>query len=269
MTFRFADYRTVLPFLRNRRRTFLDLVPEVAEGLDRSSSVLDVGCGDGRIASLLARRSKSQILAIDDSEAAIDATALTIAEARQEKFVRIEMASWTALTSCTFDTILAVHLLYHIDNSEWLTFINSMLSRLNPGGKLVVVTTSKKSQLHNLFATADVIKNMVKRQTSLEDAYGAYIFGEDVSDVLGATFSSKSYRTQFTIKWPFKKPRENIEQQLDEHSAAWVKFFSFMYRLPPQTILTEFGGLLRDQLLRANMKLTIEGGDVVHVITNP
>jgi SAM-dependent methyltransferase len=269
MTFRFADYRTILPFLRNRRRTFLDLVPEVAEGLDRDSSVLDVGCGDGRIASLLARRSKSQILAIDDSEAAVDATELTIAEAHQEKFVRIELASWADLTTCTFDTILAVHLLYHIDREQWLTFIDSMLARLNPGGKLVVVTTSKKSELHNIFASADVVRNMVKRQASLEDVYGDYIFGEDVTAALGAAFTIRSYRTRFPIKWPFKKPRENVEQRLDAHSAAWVKFFSFMYRLPTQTVITEFGGLLREKLVRANMKLTIEGGDVVHVITRP
>lgn len=267
MTFQFADYHSILPFLRSRRATFLDLVPDAAEGLGRSSTVLDVGCGDGRIASLLARKTKCQILAIDDSPAAIEATVFRVAEDRQEKFVRIEQASWTDLTDCTFDTILAAHLLYHIDRAEWPNFIESMVSRLNPGGRLVLVTTSMKSELHNYFVKANIVRNMVKRHSGLEDAYGAYVFGEDFNANFSHSLRSKFYRTNFSIKWPFDKPSKTSDQQLELQSAAWTKFFSFMYRLSPQTIMTEFGGMLRERLVRANMKLEIEGGDVVHVIT--
>lgn len=264
MEFRFRDYQSILPFLRNRRRRFLKLVPDVADGLSRDSQVLDIGCGDGRIAVAVADKTHSQILAIDPSPDAVEATRQWVAEKRVEQFVETAESSWTRVDRGPYDKILAIHLLYHIERPTWTAFKQWALDRLSSSGTLIVVTTSKTAQLHNYFTDVKVIENMIRRSPSLEGPYGYYVFGEQFDDIIGDVVHHW-YRTRFSIQWPFGKASLR-HRDISEVEQAWMKLFSFVYRLPIQALREEFGGELRRRLEHANLDLRIEGRDVVHVL---
>lgn len=266
MQFEFRDYKSILPFLRNRRRRFLKLVPEVVTDLGRASRVLDIGCGDGRISAAIAGKARCHTLAIDSSPDAAEATRQWVAEKRLERYVETAHLAWERLDGQPYDRILAIHLLYHIDRSHWQKFADWALDHLSPGGWLVVVTTSKTAHLHNYFADVGVIENMVHRVQSLEGPYGSYVFGEEFHPLTNNAW--KSYRTRFTVQWPFG--RANLRHRdTAKVEQAWLKLFSFIYRLPVQTLREEFGGELRRRLEHANLDLRIEGRDVVHVLNKP
>lgn len=265
MSFKYRDYKAILPFMRSRRSGFDKLVPHILEGLDKESSVIDVGCGDGRIAALVASKTKCRVSAIDTSPDAVADTLSFIADRKLEKYVDVSHLSWEHADTQSYDKILAIHLFYHLDSRVWPEFLDWALKHLNPGGQIVLVTTSATSELQNFFVSNNIIRNMVDRKSSLESAYGNYIFGEDVENILDFDTAIR-YRTEFTISWPYSAPSLKFKEDY-EIEYAWLKLFSFVYRLSPQLIKEEFGPILEERLASKDMKLTIQGGDLVHVIT--
>ena len=271
MIFDFKSYEAILPFLGSRRILLPSVFPDLFDGLKRGAEILDIGCGDAILASALAAQTGANVTAIDPEPSAIVAARNTVIDRNLEKRVQVEQIDWVGALNepSANDLILCVHLIYHIDRTLWSELIRSCYDRLKPGGRIVFVTTSKTAKAHNYFCSSDVIKNIVGRSANLEAIYGNYVFGEDLEEVLAISdVPSAKYTRDFEISWPFSKSHIKFAKsnQIDSIGQSWLRFFSFLYRLPPEVIREEFNDQLETRLKVSQHDLSIKGRDVIHVI---
>ena len=105
-------------------------------GLLRLGRVLDVGCGDGAVAAMLAPRARS-ITCIDASERMVAAAAERLAKAPHANVLRADMHE-LPLPDASFDQVLLLNVLVHSDRPA--KAIDEAARVLAPGGDLVVVT---------------------------------------------------------------------------------------------------------------------------------
>lgn len=274
MFFDFKSYEAILPFLGSRRILLPSVFPEFFDGLKKGSEILDIGCGDAILASALAAQTGANVTAIDPEPLAIVAARNTVIDRDLENRVQVEQIDWvTALAEpSSKDLILCVHLIYHIDRSLWPELIAKSYDRLRSGGRIVFVTTSKTAKAHNYFCSNEVIKNIIHRSSNLEAIYGNYVFGEDLDEALSATnLSISRYARDFEISWPFSKSAIKFAKsnQMDSIGQSWLRFFSFLYRLPPELVREEFSDQLEMRLKLSHHDLSIKGRDVIHVIQKP
>lgn len=122
-------------------RTWQAMVHGVAALLDLGD-VLDIGCGDGWSASLLAPRARSYV-GVDRSERVIEAAErrtadLACAEGRP-RFLQAEMEA-LPFGAATFDTVLLFHVLPHAEEPD--RAIAEAARVLRPGGRLAITTVA-------------------------------------------------------------------------------------------------------------------------------
>jgi SAM-dependent methyltransferase len=121
--------RLMRPGLFRRRALAVDTVRAYAQ-----PSVLDVGCGSGRIGEFVLQAGASRYLGIDFSEPMIE-----LARERLERFGdRARLVGEDFLTAAlegTFDVVLAVGLFDYLPNPE--AFAQRMFEHCAPGGCLV------------------------------------------------------------------------------------------------------------------------------------
>lgn len=111
-------------------RLVLDLVGEVA-GL----AVLDVGCGDGKLAVELARRGAS-VAAVDVSPAMLDAARRRAADAGSHLDLRVAAADDLPFPDASFDVVVAVTVLCFVADTR--PVYREIARVLKPGGRLVI-----------------------------------------------------------------------------------------------------------------------------------
>jgi 2-polyprenyl-3-methyl-5-hydroxy-6-metoxy-1,4-benzoquinol methylase len=120
----------------------------------RCDTALDVGCGAGDMARLLATRAKT----VD----AIDADPAIIARARELTTAPITYTVADALTEIpreSYDVITCVAVIHHMPFTEALTQFRQHLA---PGGTLVVVgIAQEKSAIDWLFSASSIVPNLV------------------------------------------------------------------------------------------------------------
>ena len=96
-------------------------------------SVLDLGCGNGRLLDFLGKHGYSSYLGVDFSEKLIE-------EARRlhpkEKFVVADMAKPPLVGAQKFDAIFAIASFHHLPPSEQVAALGEWKKLLNPGGYL-------------------------------------------------------------------------------------------------------------------------------------
>lgn len=109
---------------------YLRHIAQVVSDL-RPASVLDVGCGDGRLFSLLRLQGEARLLGVDYSARPLDyARAFNpTAEFRAVGAAQVEEL---------FDVVTAVEVLEHVPDGEVATFLASLASRMEPGGHIVL-----------------------------------------------------------------------------------------------------------------------------------
>lgn len=92
---------------------------------------LDVGCGDGRLISLLAEEKNIAVTGVDLCAEAVD-------HARAFNPGKRFICGNTRDVNDSFDLVTAVEVLEHIEDSELEVFIREICSRLNCGGRLLI-----------------------------------------------------------------------------------------------------------------------------------
>ena len=121
--------RLLRPGLFRRRQLAVETVRAYP-----APSVLDVGCGSGRIGEFVLEAGAARYLGIDFSEPMIE-----LARARLERFAdRIELVTDDFLTSAvagTFDVVLALGLFDYLPNPD--AFVARMFELSAPGGCVV------------------------------------------------------------------------------------------------------------------------------------
>ena len=114
--------------------------PRVLEraGAVQGKSVLDLGCGEGYVARLLAERGTASIVGIDQSEEMIlgARTRNTIDEFEIE-YIHTSATSWTPPRE-SFDLALAVFLLNYLTVDESVASLKRAHASLRPEGKLIM-----------------------------------------------------------------------------------------------------------------------------------
>lgn len=118
-------------FPKYTTRKIIELVPD-------KSSVLDIGCGHGKILRLLKSGKNCEVYGIDISSVAI--------EMMRKAGVEGEVCNAEDLvlkTGKKFDVIIASHILEHLDNDE--EFVSRCSKLLNPNGFMIVAVPDKCS----------------------------------------------------------------------------------------------------------------------------
>ncbi len=95
------------------------------------ASILDVGCGDGRLLSLLAGRTDAALTGIDNSEKAI---ALARALNPGRNFIAGGLDGFNEKSAC----VSCLDVLEHIADGETAGFIDRICDLVQPGGRLIV-----------------------------------------------------------------------------------------------------------------------------------
>lgn len=98
-------------------------------------TILDVGCGDGFLINTLSRQ-------IDNFETMVGIDLSERAVAHAEAFRTSQKASFKTLdirsVNGTFDVVLLVEVLEHIQNGLMEEFTSAVIDRVSPGGHLIV-----------------------------------------------------------------------------------------------------------------------------------
>jgi 2-polyprenyl-3-methyl-5-hydroxy-6-metoxy-1,4-benzoquinol methylase len=134
---------------------------------DSISRALDVECGTGELARLLARRA-GHVDAIDTDSAMVDQARRTT---RGETPVRFSLGSVLDLTAQgRYDAITAVAVLHHVDLAAAL---HQMRAALAPGGTLLVVGCYREATLSDRALSlaavpANIAVGLMKRPTGTD-----------------------------------------------------------------------------------------------------
>jgi SAM-dependent methyltransferase len=113
--------------------------------LERSSRILDVGCGTGRNLEVLKKLGFTHLRGVDVNEALVAANrargwdCLTVSELEREP------------AGAEYDVLVMSQLIEHFEHTRLLQFIESYLERLRRGGALVVVTPLPNRVFYNDF----------------------------------------------------------------------------------------------------------------------
>jgi 2-polyprenyl-3-methyl-5-hydroxy-6-metoxy-1,4-benzoquinol methylase len=109
------------------RRQVCPLLPQA-----RSARILDVGCGQGELLSLLRRTGYERVSGIDISE-----DQLVAARTRGVEAQRADLFEYLPHYSRTFDAIVVLDVLEHLPKHRTLEALAAMAGALRPSGRVV------------------------------------------------------------------------------------------------------------------------------------
>ncbi|WP_105970345.1 class I SAM-dependent methyltransferase [Streptomyces geranii] len=126
----------------------------------RYGPALDVGCGSGDLARLLAGRSTSAVLGIDSDPAIIDrARQLTAPAAQAASVTFVAVDAMTGVPDGPYDVVTCVAAVHHLPYADALALFRRLLA---PGGTLVVVGLARaEGPVDRLLGAVAVPANVV------------------------------------------------------------------------------------------------------------
>ena len=133
---RFYDLSAAL-FFGGRRRAYLKLL--AAGGVQRGDRVLDVGCGPGYFARMLAEAvgPEGSVVGIDAAPEMIDYASR---KARRLSNCRFQLgtAQSLAFADAAFDVVVSSLMMHHLAEEDRLQAVREMRRVLRPGGTLLL-----------------------------------------------------------------------------------------------------------------------------------
>lgn len=162
-------YATTPSGLRRTMQTYRPLIcpfEALISHVSNGARVLDVGCGSGLFLGLLAmHRDIDKGAGFDLSQDAI-----SLADEMRKAHPSGDSLSFTALSvdspwpEGTFDTISIVDLLHHLDKATQESTIRMAVTRLEPGGRLIIKDMTQKplwraffNWLHDLVVSREFV----------------------------------------------------------------------------------------------------------------
>ena len=113
--------------------------PRVVSALAGERTLLDVGCGPGLLAFLLdARGAPGSYVGIDPDARKVSRAEAWLGRSPRRTFRACELAE---IHEETFDAVSVVDVLYLVPRAEREAFLAAVAARLDPGGRVVVLTS--------------------------------------------------------------------------------------------------------------------------------
>ncbi len=122
----------------------------------RPESILDVGCGDGRLLGMVAGSSRK--LGIDLSERAVGFARVF------HPSIEYKVGSVAELVE-NFDVVTMIEVLEHVPDASVATVLKAVYERLNPGGTLIIsvpTTVVKTLAKHYRHYTASLLRQQLE-----------------------------------------------------------------------------------------------------------
>jgi SAM-dependent methyltransferase len=169
-----------------------DLLRPIVEWIEpfvRDKDVLEIACGTGNWTQVLCRRARS-VIAVDQSEAYLEIARSKEYAGDRVVFLRADAYSLASVKG-TFDTAFAADWWSHIPRPFISEFVASMLSKLRPGSRVVLLDMLPSPGLDAMFSHYDAEGNCIHRrrfedgtefevvknfpsESELRDALGSY-----------------------------------------------------------------------------------------------
>lgn len=143
-------------YVQARYQQVLNLVPK-----DKISSILDIGCGDGVLLSLISKKTEAQLTGVD-----LDIDSLKIAKTRLNATFIKSSATTLPFKPSSFDLVIASEIIEHLKKPEKMLI--EIKKVLKPNGRVIITTPVKlfpkpEDPLHiREFTTADLNKLLKK-----------------------------------------------------------------------------------------------------------
>lgn len=147
-------------------------------GLMRLGDVLDVGCGDGTIAALLAPHAET-VTCVDRSERMIDAARQRLAHVEHARFQVCDAAA-LPFADASFDDVLLFHVLSCTPEPE--AVLREAARVLRPGGRVALVALDRHEHLDLTSAYGHVHAGFApKKLASMLGAAGLHVHACEVT----------------------------------------------------------------------------------------
>ncbi len=129
---------------KREKSTFEYFEAKLAKWLpaDRSSSMLDLGCGRGNFLKYLRLMGYADLTGVDLSPQQANQARSAVQDARIHE---MDMLDFLAGKNNCYDCISALDVIEHLDKNRVLHFLEAVLSALKPGGMLIIQTPNAAS----------------------------------------------------------------------------------------------------------------------------
>jgi SAM-dependent methyltransferase len=174
-----------IPEYRDEAREITNLLAVA----DRSSRVLDVGCGTGRNLELLRTLGFTRVRGVDRNRA-------LVAQNRARGFDCVTVEDLES-DSTQYDLLVMSHIIEHFDHEELLTFLESYLKRLRTGGRLLIVTPLPSQAFYNDFDHTRPYLPIGLKMVFGDDLAQVQFQSKDVLSLEDLRFYSDQFRLHF------------------------------------------------------------------------
>jgi len=131
---------------------------------DRSTPVLDIGCGSGQFLYFLRGEGYTNLLGLD-----LDPVQTEIARELKLDCRHLPIMDHFAADSTTYGLVAMLDILEHFTREELFPLLEAVASRLAPGGKLIVSVPNADSPHAARAIYADITHEIAFTPTSLEE----------------------------------------------------------------------------------------------------
>lgn len=136
-----SDYNLIADKFSSTRKFISEDLINIAQQINKNQSILDYGCGNGRMAQFF---SPSRYLGVDASESLIR---LARKQCNSHKFELVEPSQFN--DTWKFDNIICLSVIHHLPSKKTqIEFIKGLHNSLKVGGK-IIITAWNKFQYNN------------------------------------------------------------------------------------------------------------------------
>ena len=142
------DTRPQSYLINERNYTYGLILKLIQEYIQQSANILDIGCGSGSISLFLASKGKNQVLGIDISDKAIQASTSSAIRLslKNIKFKKMDFLKDTLKDN--YDIILCFEVIEHLEKDKFA--LKRIFELLKPKGILILSTPSLNAPLHRI-----------------------------------------------------------------------------------------------------------------------